>query len=215
MRRVALISLAAVAAAALVSGCGAQGVTAPTPETVVGSLPKPTLAPETAAFKLTGNPAKGKVIFTKAGCVGCHTLADSHATGTVGPNLDQAKPDYRLATARVTLGKGAMPPFKGQLTDQQIADVAIVSRTLHLAALSACWRLETGREAGGDLDVAAYWLADQAPGALRTCHHLHGGTGMDVTYPLHRYSALVKDLVRLVGGADYRLDRLGARVCAG
>ena len=63
--------------------------------------------------------------------------------------------------------------------------------------------------------MAAYWLADQAPGALRTCHHLHGGTGMDVTYPLHRYSALVKDLVRLVGGADYRLDRLGARVGAG
>ena len=50
----------------------------------------------------------------------------------------------------------------------------------------------------------------QAPGALRACHHLHGGTGMDVTYPLHRYSALVKDLVRLVGGTDYRLDRLGA-----
>jgi alkylation response protein AidB-like acyl-CoA dehydrogenase len=82
-------------------------------------------------------------------------------------------------------------------------------------ALAGCWRLETGREAGGDLDVATYWLADQAPGALRTCHHLHGGTGMDVTYPLHRYSALVKDLVRLVGGADYRLDRLGARAGAG
>jgi 3-oxo-4-pregnene-20-carboxyl-CoA dehydrogenase alpha subunit len=102
-----------------------------------------------------------------------------------------------------------------QAVAQQIADVAIVSRTLHLATLSACWRLDTGREAGGDLDVAAYWLADQAPGALRTCHHLHGGTGMDVAYPLHRYSALVKDLARLVGGADYRLDRLGARVCAG
>jgi alkylation response protein AidB-like acyl-CoA dehydrogenase len=102
-----------------------------------------------------------------------------------------------------------------QAVAQQIADVYLVSRTLHLAALSACWRLETGREAGGDLDVTAYWLAEQAPGALRSCHHLHGGTGMDITYPLHRYSALVKDLVRLVGGADYRLDRLGARLCAG
>ena len=44
--------------------------------------------------------------------------------GKVGPNLDQSKPDYRKATARVTLGKGAMPSFKGQLSDQQIADVA-------------------------------------------------------------------------------------------
>ena len=97
-----------------------------------------------------------------------------------------------------------------QAVAQHIANVSIASRTLHLAALSSCWRLDTGRDAGPDLDVAAYWLADQAPTALRTCHHLHGGTGMDVSYPLYRYSALVKDLVRLVGGADYRLGLLGA-----
>ena len=50
----------------------------------------------------------------------------TNATGTVGPDLDTVspKPDFRLATARVTLGKGVMPSFKGQLTDQQIADVA-------------------------------------------------------------------------------------------
>jgi mono/diheme cytochrome c family protein len=124
MRRAALISLAGLAAALLLSGCGAEGVIAPAPVTVVGSLPKPTLAPATPAFKLKGDPVAGKAIFLKAGCTGCHTLADAHATGTVGPNLDQAKPDYRLATARVTLGKGGMPSFKGQLTPQQIADVA-------------------------------------------------------------------------------------------
>lgn len=100
-----------------------------------------------------------------------------------------------------------------QAVAQQIADVYIAARTLHLATLSACWRLETGRAAGSDLDVAAYWLAEQAPAALRSCHHLHGGIGMDVTYPLHRYSSLVRDLVRFVGGTDYRLDQLGARVC--
>jgi alkylation response protein AidB-like acyl-CoA dehydrogenase len=96
-----------------------------------------------------------------------------------------------------------------QAVAQQIADVAIASRTLHLATVSACWRLDTGREAGRDTDVAAYWLAAEAPTAMRACHHLHGGTGMDVSYPLHRYSALVKDLVGLVGGADYRLGLLG------
>jgi 3-oxo-4-pregnene-20-carboxyl-CoA dehydrogenase alpha subunit len=89
--------------------------------------------------------------------------------------------------------------------------VYIVARTLHLAATSASWRLAEGLDAGADLDVAAYWLAARAPAALRTCHHLHGGLGMDVTYPLPRLSALVKDLVRFVGGAEYRLDRLAAR----
>jgi 3-oxo-4-pregnene-20-carboxyl-CoA dehydrogenase alpha subunit len=97
-----------------------------------------------------------------------------------------------------------------QAVAQQVADVYITARTLHLAALSACWQLDAGREAGPDLDVAAYWLAQEAPAALRTCQHLHGGLGMDISYPLHRYSALVKDLVRFVGGAEYSLDRIAA-----
>ena len=71
-----------------------------------------------------GDAAAGKAIFTSAGCVGCHTLADAGATGTVGPNLDEAKPDAALVVERVTNGKGPMPPFKGQLTDKQIQDVA-------------------------------------------------------------------------------------------
>src|SRR5437868_1546125 len=125
MLRASLIGLAALAAGLLLAGCGSKGVVGATPVTVVGSLPKPTQEAATAAFKLKGDPTAGKALFMKSGCVGCHTLADAHATGTVGPNLDQAKPDYRLATARVTNGKGAMPSFKQQgLSDQQIADVA-------------------------------------------------------------------------------------------
>jgi mono/diheme cytochrome c family protein len=72
-----------------------------------------------------GDPAAGKEIFVgSAGCSGCHTLADAQATGTVGPNLDQLKPSYDAAVAQVTNGGGAMPPFKGTLTEQQIKDVA-------------------------------------------------------------------------------------------
>jgi 3-oxo-4-pregnene-20-carboxyl-CoA dehydrogenase alpha subunit len=97
-----------------------------------------------------------------------------------------------------------------QAVAQQIADVYIVARTFRLATLSACWRLDTGRDAATDSEVAGYWLASQLPAAMRSCHHLHGGLGMDVSYPLHRYSALLTDLVRLVGGADYRLDQLAA-----
>jgi 3-oxo-4-pregnene-20-carboxyl-CoA dehydrogenase beta subunit len=93
----------------------------------------------------------------------------------------------------------------------QAADIYIASRTLHLAALSACWRIGAGLDARSDIDVAAYWLATEAPAALRTCHQLHGGIGLDVEYPLHRYSAMVSDLVRSIGGAEYQLERLAAR----
>jgi 3-oxo-4-pregnene-20-carboxyl-CoA dehydrogenase alpha subunit len=101
-----------------------------------------------------------------------------------------------------------------QAVAQQVADVYAAARTLHLATVSACWRLDVGRDAGPAADVAAYWLAEYGPPALRTCHHLHGGLGMDITYPLPRYSALITDLVRLVGGAPDRLERLSWRELA-
>ncbi len=66
----------------------------------------------------------GKQIFLTAGCTGCHTLADVGSHGTVGPNLDQAKPPTSLVVTRVTNGAGAMPSFKDRLTRQQIQAVA-------------------------------------------------------------------------------------------
>jgi 3-oxo-4-pregnene-20-carboxyl-CoA dehydrogenase alpha subunit len=85
-----------------------------------------------------------------------------------------------------------------QAAAMQIAEVYIASRTMHLAALSAAWRLHTGRDAASDVDTAVTWFAQEVPQALRACHHLHGGIGLDITYPLHRYSAMVKDLLRYV-----------------
>jgi mono/diheme cytochrome c family protein len=123
VRRIPAIGLALATAAAL-AGCGAQGVVTPTPQTVVGSLPKATQKPVTPAFKLKGDPTAGKSVFGSAGCAGCHTLQAAGATGTVGPNLDQLKPDYRTVTAQVTLGGAQMPAFKSSLSAQQIADVA-------------------------------------------------------------------------------------------
>jgi cbb3-type cytochrome c oxidase subunit III len=66
----------------------------------------------------------GETIFAEAGCVSCHTLAAAGATGTIGPNLDEAKPDVALVVDRVTNGKGGMPSFRGRLTEEQIQAVA-------------------------------------------------------------------------------------------
>ncbi|MCL2581655.1 MAG: acyl-CoA/acyl-ACP dehydrogenase [Streptosporangiales bacterium] len=126
------------------------------------------------------------------------------ADGAVAAALDLTK---KHVGTREQFGR---PLATFQAAAQHVADVYITARTLHLAATAACWRLGEGLEADEDLNVAAYWLASRAPEAMLTCHHLHGGLGMDVTYPMPRYSGLVKDLVRLVGGADYRLDRLAA-----
>jgi mono/diheme cytochrome c family protein len=80
--------------------------------------------PTTPEAPAAGDAAAGKEVFASAGCEACHTLADAGSTGTVGPNLDTAKPGADLVVDRVTNGMGAMPPFKGQLTEKQIQDVA-------------------------------------------------------------------------------------------
>jgi mono/diheme cytochrome c family protein len=71
-----------------------------------------------------GAQANGKAIFTSAGCAGCHTLKDANATGNVGPNLDQVKPSKDVVAHQVEVGGGAMPAFKGRLSDAQIQAVS-------------------------------------------------------------------------------------------
>jgi mono/diheme cytochrome c family protein len=144
MRRLPILAAALVLAAGL-AGCGYEGQTSASPETVEGKAPKPTetTTTETTTTQTTqttttattettttattpapeGDPVAGKVVFT-TNCGGCHTLSDAGTSGTVGPNLDDAKPDAALVVKRVTNGMGVMPPFSGTLSEQQIADVA-------------------------------------------------------------------------------------------
>jgi len=85
-----------------------------------------------------------------------------------------------------------------QAVTQQIADVYIASRTLHLITTSALWRLNVGRDPDDDLSIAAEWVRDTAQQAVLICHHLHGGIGVDVSYPLHRFSSMIRDAARYV-----------------
>jgi 3-oxo-4-pregnene-20-carboxyl-CoA dehydrogenase alpha subunit len=169
-----------------------------------GPAPEYTLRLDSAPVRgLLGGAADGRAV------AGLHQLAIAGACAVADGAVAAA---LELTTSYVRSREQFGRPLAAfQAVAQQVADVYIAARTLHLTALSAAWQLDTGRDAGPDLDVAAYWLAQEAPLALRACHHLHGGFGMDVSYPLHRYSALVKDLVRFVGGADYSLGALAAR----
>jgi mono/diheme cytochrome c family protein len=117
-----VLAVVLVAAAGCSSSKPGEKVVSPLPAKVTGTLPKEQKATVPAQYK-NGDATAGKQVFASAGCVGCHTLADANAHGTVGPNLDQAKPPLSLAVQRVTKGAGAMPSFKGQLSDKQIADV--------------------------------------------------------------------------------------------
>jgi len=151
MRRIALALAALMLAltAGLAAGCGSEEEATPTPDTITGTVTTDTTETdttettetetqtdttetETTATETTdtapaggGDPAAGKEVFLGVGgCGSCHTFADAGTSGSIGPNLDDAAPSLDLALDRITNGQGAMPSFSGQLTDQQIADVA-------------------------------------------------------------------------------------------
>ena len=87
----------------------------------------PGAVPEAGADALV---VKGKDVFKTAGCESCHTLSDAGSTGSVGPNLDDAKPSAARVIDRVTNGKSPMPSFKGQLTADEIKAVAAYVSTV-------------------------------------------------------------------------------------
>lgn len=142
-----------------------------------------------AAAALDGMTARDLDRLVTAGAC---ALADGALAGALALTRD-------YVATRQQFGR---PLAEFQAVSQQVADVYIASRTLHLIVLSACWRLGTGRDADGDLDAATWWVTEEAVQAVMTCHHLHGGVGVDVSYPMHRFSSLIRDLSRLLGGAS-------------
>lgn len=76
------------------------------------------------AVAATANAGAGAAVFTDAGCAACHTLAAANASGEVGPNLDVVRPAYEDILSKVENGGGVMPAYKGDLSAQQIRDVA-------------------------------------------------------------------------------------------
>jgi cytochrome c6 len=71
-----------------------------------------------------GDAEAGAAVFGEQGCGGCHALEEAGSGGTIGPNLDESRPDFDLVVERVTNGKGVMPAFRDELSEADIQNVA-------------------------------------------------------------------------------------------
>jgi cytochrome c553 len=148
-RRTALALFVLGLAVVALAACGGGEEVAPLPETVEGTVGEAetegeteteggetetgeTETGQTGATETSeeegggaqGNAEAGRAIFNEQGCGGCHVLEAAGSSGSVGPNLDEAQPDYDLIVDRVTNGKGVMPAFGDRLSEEQIRDVA-------------------------------------------------------------------------------------------
>jgi len=71
-----------------------------------------------------GDPIAGKQLFTSEGCAGCHAFTAAGATGTTGPDLDEAGASPDRVMAQLRKPGGIMPSFADKLTEKEKADLA-------------------------------------------------------------------------------------------
>lgn len=101
-----------------------------------------------------------------------------------------------------------------QAVGQRAADAYIDTEMVRLTATQAMWRLSAGWPAEEEVAVAKFWVGDGGMRALHACQHLHGGLGVDLDYPLHRYFVWGKQLEHELGTPTRQLLSLGAQLAA-
>lgn len=101
-----------------------------------------------------------------------------------------------------------------QAFHQRAADAFINVEGIRLSALEAAWRLSENLPAQEHVRVAKFWAAEGGQFVAYACQHLHGGIGIDMDYPLHRYFTWAIQLEHELGSAKHQLDRLGQEIAA-
>ncbi len=96
-----------------------------------------------------------------------------------------------------------------QAVAQRLADGYIDIKGLRLTLTQAAWRLSEDQPADVDVATAAFWAADAGHRVAHTTVHVHGGVGIDLDHPVHRYFLAAKQTEFAVGGATGQLLRIG------
>jgi acyl-CoA dehydrogenase len=106
-----------------------------------------------------------------------------------------------------------------QAVAHRCADAYVDTEAIRLTTLQALWRLDQDDDDATGADdavaVAAFWAADGGHRVVHAAQHLHGGIGLDVDYPVHRYFRWEKVLEALLGGSRVALARLGSSLAGG
>ena len=96
-----------------------------------------------------------------------------------------------------------------QAVGQRLADGYIDVKGLRLTVTQAAWRLSEDLPAGLEVGTAAFWAAEAGHRVAHTTVHVHGGVGIDMDHPVHRYFLAAKQTEFAVGGATGALLGIG------
>ena len=129
----------------------------------------------------------------------------------VGVTEKQLRITADYATTREQFGR---PIATFQAVTQRLANAFIDVQAIRLATYSAMWRLSNGLDAAEDLRVAKWFASDGAHHIAHGAQHMHGGAGVDVENPLHRYTLWSKHIECSLGAGTASLRALGAQLAA-
>ena len=169
--------------------------------------------------QLTDFGAAGQVVLE--GCVldddrvlGAAEVADwLVARATVGLCATQAGVIERALELTAEYAKNRMafgrPIGSFQAVTQRLADAYVDVEAVKLTMWQAAWLLSAGSAAEAAVATAKFWAAEAGHRVAHTAVHVHGGIGIDVTYPVHRYFVAAKRHEFALGGATTQLLRIG------
>jgi 3-oxocholest-4-en-26-oyl-CoA dehydrogenase beta subunit len=115
------------------------------------------------------------------------------------------------ARSRVQFGR---PIGAFQAVAQRLADAYVDVEAVRLTMWQAAWRLAAGLPSETEIATAKFWAADAGHRVAHTAVHVHGGVGIDTSYPLHRYFTAAKAGEFALGGATTQLRRIGAALAS-
>jgi len=96
-----------------------------------------------------------------------------------------------------------------QAVQMSMADAHIALEALRSALWQLCYRLDAGLPAPSEAQATAYLACEAGHRIGHVAQHVHGGIGVDLTYPIHRYLYWSRALGIALGGSAACLERLG------
>lgn len=161
-----------------------------------------------AELHLSGTAVPADCLLGGADLVGW--LADRRAVGLAAYQLGVLERALELTAhyAR-TREQFDRPIGSFQAVAQRLADGYIDVKGLRLTLDQAAWRLSEDLPAVTEVASAAFWAADAGHRVAHTAVHVHGGVGIDMDHPVHRYFVTAKQTEFALGGATASLRAIG------
>lgn len=189
--------------------CDARGVSWEAAETSTHDLAG-TLTLDGAPAQAVGAPGDGAVAWS----------IDRASVALAAVQLGVAQGALRHAVTHLSERRQFGRPLGAfQAVQHQLADCYIDIDAMRVCLWQAVTSLEESTEDGGDAAaavlVAKWWAGEAGLTVAHRVQHVHGGIGVDVDYPVHRYFLWARQISGTLGGPSADLAKLGAVIAAG